>query len=79
MQVFIFMCLIFSYFIILYQKLISPLLPKSCIFVPSCSEYAIELLKSKKFNILKTVFLILKRFFKCQNLFGKAFIKHDDV
>jgi putative membrane protein insertion efficiency factor len=30
----------------LYQKLLSPLLGRHCRFVPSCSEYAIEAIKS---------------------------------
>ena len=29
----------------LYQRLISPLLPPACRFVPSCSDYAIEALR----------------------------------
>ncbi|VAV82357.1 Membrane protein insertion efficiency factor YidD [hydrothermal vent metagenome] len=32
---------ILSFFIILYQKIISPALPSTCRFYPSCSEYAL--------------------------------------
>ncbi|MEK6797002.1 MAG: membrane protein insertion efficiency factor YidD [Spirochaetota bacterium] len=33
---------IFIFFITLYQKIISPHLPPSCRYTPSCSEYARE-------------------------------------
>ncbi|WP_108977405.1 membrane protein insertion efficiency factor YidD [Leptospira ryugenii] len=32
-----------------YKKLLSPLLPASCRFTPTCSEYAIEAYKSYPF------------------------------
>jgi len=32
---------ILSFFIIFYQKVVSPSLPRSCRFYPSCSEYAL--------------------------------------
>ena len=32
-----------------YQQLISPLLPPSCIYTPSCSSYAVEALRKHGF------------------------------
>ncbi|QED23432.1 membrane protein insertion efficiency factor YidD [Candidatus Deianiraea vastatrix] len=69
---------IFIYFVKLYQYTISPFLPKSCIFVPTCSEYAIQVLTSRKYNLLKSLLLIVKRIFKCNSLFTKKSIKIDD-
>jgi putative membrane protein insertion efficiency factor len=47
----------------LYKYLISPILPGSCRFVPSCSEYAIEALK--KYGALKGCYLSVRRVAKC--------------
>jgi hypothetical protein len=46
-----------------YQKLISPLLPPSCRFFPSCSEYACQALA--KHGVLKGVWLAGKRLLRC--------------
>lgn len=37
---------ILSFFIILYQKIISPALPDACRFYPSCSEYALDAIEA---------------------------------
>ena len=47
----------------MYQYLISPLLGSRCRFLPSCSEYFIEALKTQGF--MKGIKLGLKRIFKC--------------
>jgi uncharacterized protein len=47
----------------LYMYLISPLLPSSCRFVPSCSEYALEAVG--KYGALKGSLLTIKRILKC--------------
>lgn len=47
----------------LYKYLISPILPGSCRFVPSCSEYSIEALK--KYGAVKGVYLSIKRVARC--------------
>ena len=47
-----------------YQKCISPLLPKSCIFYPSCSSYMIEAIK--KFGIFKGIALGTRRIIRCR-------------
>jgi putative membrane protein insertion efficiency factor len=47
----------------LYQYLISPILPPSCRFTPTCSEYAIEAVK--KHGVWKGALLAVKRLARC--------------
>ena len=47
----------------IYKFLISPLLGNSCRYLPSCSEYSIEALKT--FGFYKGIFMSLKRIFSC--------------
>ncbi len=54
---------IFVYIIKLYQYTISPLLGAHCRFNPTCSNYAIEAIK--KHNILKALFITIKRISRC--------------
>jgi|TARA_B100001094_G_scaffold315962_1_gene356596 putative membrane protein insertion efficiency factor len=49
--------------IILYQKLISPFLPGSCRFNPTCSEYSKQAIL--KYGVAHGVFLSFKRIVKC--------------
>ena len=51
------------YFIKGYKYLISPLLGHSCRYLPTCSEYSIEALKT--YGLFKGLFLSLKRIFSC--------------
>ena len=46
-----------------YKFLISPLLGHSCRYLPTCSEYSIEALKT--FGFFKGVYLSLKRILSC--------------
>ena len=46
-----------------YKFCISPLLPKSCRFTPTCSTYMIQAIN--EFGIFKGIFLGTKRVFKC--------------
>lgn len=46
-----------------YQLVISPMLPKSCRFEPTCSSYAVEALR--KHGPLKGTWLALKRIARC--------------
>ncbi len=46
-----------------YQLLISPLLPPSCRFYPSCSNYAIEALQ--RHGAAKGLWLALRRVARC--------------
>ncbi|MEC7244371.1 MAG: membrane protein insertion efficiency factor YidD [Bacteroidota bacterium] len=49
--------------IILYQRLLSPMLPRSCRFTPTCSEYTKQAII--KHGIIKGTFLGIKRISKC--------------
>ncbi|HEC96689.1 MAG TPA: membrane protein insertion efficiency factor YidD [Nitrospirae bacterium] len=46
-----------------YKMLLSPVLPQSCRFVPTCSEYSIEAIK--KYGALRGSFMSAKRILKC--------------
>jgi putative membrane protein insertion efficiency factor len=46
-----------------YQSAISPILPASCRYMPSCSQYGIEAIK--KYGPFKGGYLTLKRFLSC--------------
>jgi putative membrane protein insertion efficiency factor len=47
-----------------YQTVISPILPASCRFFPSCSVYAVEALE--RHGALKGTQLTLRRLARCQ-------------
>lgn len=47
-----------------YQRLLSPLLPPSCRFVPTCSQYGLEAITH--FGIVKGGWLAFKRILRCQ-------------
>jgi putative membrane protein insertion efficiency factor len=47
----------------LYQKIISPFFPPSCIYSPTCSQYAIEAIG--RHGILKGGFMALRRILRC--------------
>lgn len=49
-----------------YKYLISPILPSSCRFHPSCSEYALDALK--KYGLAKGLWLTVKRIVRCHPL-----------
>lgn len=49
-----------------YQRLISPLLPPRCRFVPSCSSYAIEALE--RHGAAQGSWLAVKRICRCHPL-----------
>jgi putative membrane protein insertion efficiency factor len=49
-----------------YQRLISPLLPPSCRFVPSCSQYGLEAIAH--FGMLKGGWLAVRRIVCCHPL-----------
>ncbi|MFA4838305.1 MAG: membrane protein insertion efficiency factor YidD [Candidatus Neomarinimicrobiota bacterium] len=46
-----------------YQTCISPALPNSCRFYPSCSSYALEAFQ--RFNLFYALYLSTKRILKC--------------
>ncbi len=47
-----------------YQLGISPILPASCRFVPTCSEYGIIALK--RFGFIKGLYLTVRRILRCR-------------
>ena len=47
----------------LYQRAISPSMPPSCRFVPSCSEYTYQAIS--KYGVIKGGWLGLKRLLRC--------------
>jgi|TARA_R110002094_G_scaffold204963_3_gene175821 putative membrane protein insertion efficiency factor len=54
-----------------YQYVISPLLPASCRYYPSCSSYAIEALATH--GPLKGSWLTLRRIARCHPFGGQGF------
>lgn len=54
---------LFVLVILIYQKVISPLLPSTCRFTPSCSEYGKQAII--KHGPFKGGFLAIKRISKC--------------
>ena len=58
--------IVFLFFISLYQNFISPLIPQSCRYYPSCSNYAKDILKK---HGLLGILLIIKRILKCNPFF----------
>ena len=56
--------------ILAYQKFLRPLLPPSCRFYPSCSEYALQAIE--KYGIFKGSLKALKRVLKCHPLSGHS-------
>lgn len=63
-----------TFLIKVYRYAISPILPSSCRFYPSCSEYAIEALG--KYGLLRGSWLTLKRIARCHPLSAGG---HDPV
>ena len=55
--------LILINFIKLYKFLISPLLGNNCRYLPTCSEYSIDAIKT--YGPIKGLILSLKRIFSC--------------
>ncbi|NLO81989.1 MAG: membrane protein insertion efficiency factor YidD [Clostridiales bacterium] len=47
----------------LYQRFISPALPGSCRFYPTCSQYTIQALE--RYGVLKGLSMGIKRILKC--------------
>jgi len=49
--------------IIFYQKIIGPIFPSSCVFEPTCSEYAKQAIK--KYGPIKGIYLGTCRILRC--------------
>ncbi|MBS1546792.1 MAG: membrane protein insertion efficiency factor YidD [Bacteroidetes bacterium] len=65
---------LFIAFIRMYQGAISPLLPGSCRYTPTCSEYGVQALR--KHGPWRGGLLTLKRFLSCHPWGGHG---HDPV
>ncbi len=46
-----------------YRRFISPLKPSCCIYVPTCSQYALEALE--KYGAVKGSYLTIRRILRC--------------
>jgi uncharacterized protein len=53
--------------LLFYKRFISPLLPKACLYTPTCSEYAIGAIR--KHGFFKGFFLGTARVFRCNGWF----------
>ena len=62
---------LFVWFILAYQKIISPLMGPSCWFHPACSDYAKEAIE--EYGILRGTWLALRRISKCHPLGDSGF------
>ncbi|TGK03001.1 membrane protein insertion efficiency factor YidD [Leptospira langatensis] len=51
-----------------YKRWISPILPPSCRFTPSCSEYAVQAFQ--EYDFFTASFLSAKRILRCNPLFA---------
>ena len=54
-----------------YQALVSPLLPTSCRYLPSCSNYSYDAVT--RYGALKGVWLGAKRLARCHPLGGRGY------
>lgn len=58
----------FSIYIVkFYRRWISPMLPRSCRYYPTCSQYALEQLRFS--NFFFAIFAIALRILRCNQLF----------
>jgi putative membrane protein insertion efficiency factor len=54
-----------------YQRAFSPLLPRACRYVPTCSEYALEAVE--RHGIMRGGWLAARRLLRCHPLAGSGF------
>lgn len=57
--------------IMVYRLGISPLLPATCRFIPTCSEYG--LIAVKRFGFLKGSYLTIRRIMRCRPGGGQGY------
>jgi putative membrane protein insertion efficiency factor len=62
--------------IVVYQRLISPLLPRRCKYEPTCSSYAVQALQ--QFGILRGLVLATWRVLRCNPFSHGGFDPVDD-
>lgn len=56
----------FVFLVRIYQRIVSPLLPQTCRFHPSCSAYSIEALREH--GALRGIWMTLRRILRCHPL-----------
>lgn len=54
-----------------YQRYVSPMLPPSCRFTPTCSQYAVEALQ--KHGPVKGLYLAIRRLLRCHPWGGSGY------
>lgn len=57
--------------VLFYRASISPMLPQSCRFTPTCSQYAIEALR--RHGALRGTWLTIKRLLRCHPWGGSGY------
>jgi len=57
--------------ILLYQRMISPLFPPQCRFVPTCSQYALEAIE--KYGFWRGWYLAIRRILRCHPWGGSGY------
>ncbi len=60
-----------------YRRVISPLRPPCCRFIPTCSEYAVEAVE--KYGAVKGGWLALRRIAKCHPFHRQKSVEYDPV
>jgi len=55
-----------TFVIEIYKRVVSPLLPPACRFLPTCSEYALEAIE--KHGALRGSYFALRRILRCHPL-----------
>ena len=58
---------VFVFLIRVYQLTLSRVMPSSCRFYPSCSQYGMEAIK--KYGVIKGGWMAIKRIGRCQPFF----------
>ncbi|HIS33573.1 MAG TPA: membrane protein insertion efficiency factor YidD [Candidatus Avirikenella pullistercoris] len=54
-----------------YRYAISPILPSSCRYIPTCSQYALE--AYRKYGLFKGTYLTVKRLLSCHPWGGSGY------
>ncbi len=60
-----------------YQKVISPIRPPCCRFIPTCSAYALEAIE--KYGAFKGGWFALRRILRCNPFHKQKSIEYDPV
>ncbi len=60
-----------------YRRVVSPLRPPCCRFIPTCSQYALEAVE--KYGAVKGGWLALRRLAKCHPFHRQKSIEYDPV